>query len=478
MDAKRLRVPLTAASIAYSVLVLLMDIITPLGIEVWVMNLPVLLVPVFLRSTRLVFAANLLCVILVVIGSVMSPLGGNPLSWDILNRGMGVVTMCLISGLAAIIIRRSDALDAARISLERESEAHRKTAQDLEKSVERLRLATEGAGMGAFDVDLEKRKVHFSAAHLNIAGYKSETDLETSIEVWDSWVHPDDLARVRKARELALRDCTPFAIEYRIVKGGENRTIWLADFGRFYYDSAGKGIRLLGVAFDITQRKELERELLGREVLAILSGKQREVGQALHDMVGQELTGLGLMTQSLAARLQENSPEKNVANRIISTIENTHRTIRELSRGLIPVHIETRGIFAALDDLAARVTLQSGVSVTSRYSENIESPDHETATQLFHIAQEAVTNAIRHGRPRNIRLSLLPEPEGLRLRIHDDGNGMPTQSDVNGGLGLRIMQYRAGLIGASWCISTAQNGGTVVTCTLPWSGSCAEKRTQ
>jgi signal transduction histidine kinase len=468
-DVNSLRTPLFIVSGVYSAMVFVLDVITPLGIEVWVMNLPVILVPVWLRSTRLVVAANVLCAVLVVAGSILSPAGGNPVWWDVLNRGMGIGTMCIIAMMAATVIQRSNALDAARGNLERESEAHRQTALALEKHVERLRLATEGAGMGTFDVDLVSGRVYCSAPQFRIAGQEEQAHLETSLDVWDSWVHPSDLDRVREARDHALRDRTPYAIEYRVVRTDARQAMWLAVFGRYFYNAAGKGIRHLGVAFDITRRKELEREVLGREVLAIISGKQRDVGQALHDSVGQELTGLGLMARSLGTRLPDDSAEKAVALRIISGIEATHRTIRELSRGLIPVHIETRGLIAALEDLATRMTTQSGVAVTTQVSERVKSPNHETSTQLFHIAQEAVTNAIRHGKPRTIRVSLLPEAEGLRLCIRDDGTGIASQSDPSNGLGLRIMHYRAGLIGAQLEVGSSESGGTAVTCTLPGS---------
>lgn len=469
MDVNTLRVKLIIVSILYSGLVFAIDVLTPLGIEVWVMNLPVILVPVWLRSPNLVIMANVFCALMVVGGSRLSPVGGNPIWWDVVNRGMGIGTMCVIAIMAVAVIQRSNALDAARSSLERESEAHRQTALALEKHVERLRLATEGAGMGTFDVDLVSGRVFCSEAQFKIAGREEQAHQETSLDVWDSWVHASDLPRVREARELALRERTPYAIEYRVVRSDAGKPTWMAVFGRYFYNAAGKGIRHLGVAFDITRRKELEREVLGREVLSIISGKQREVGQALHDTVGQELTGLGLMAQSLGARLPEDSTEKSVAQRIIAGIERTHRTIRELSRGLIPVHVETRGLIAALEDLASRLTIQAGIPVTTHVSEQLESPNHETATQLFHIAQEAVTNAIRHGRPGSVRLSLLPRPEGLRLVIQDDGAGIASLSDQSNGLGLRIMQYRAGLIGAQLEVSSAESGGTVVACTLPWS---------
>src|SRR5262249_11109327 len=142
----------------------------------------------------------------------------------------------------------------------------------------------------------------------------------------------------------------------------------------------------------------------------------------------QELTGLGLMAQSLAQRLPEAAAEKRAALRLTWGLDSLHQKVRELSRGLIPVHVESRGLSAALDDLAAKTTEASGIRVIAECPEWVELPDHETATHLFRIAQEAVNNAVRHARPRHIRLTLLTEPNGLRLRVKDDGIGIQNGS--------------------------------------------------
>ena len=140
------------------------------------------------------------------------------------------------------------------------------------------------------------------------------------------------------------------------------------------------------------------------------------------------------------------------------------------------MHVESRGLAAALDDLAARTSAASGISVTAECPEWVELPDHPTATQLLRIAQEAVSNALRHGRPRHIGLTLLPEPNGLRLRIEDDGIGIQSGPDQGDGLGLRIMQFRAGVIGGVLQISPSHGGGTVVSCTVPRSNGNDEKK--
>jgi PAS domain S-box-containing protein len=461
------RAILLTALVLYSLVVFILDVISPVGIEVWVLNLPVVLVPVFLRSPRLVVVLSFAGSVMVLLGWVWSPPGNNPSSWDMLNRAMGLATIGLIAVLAIDIIRRSTQLDDALSGLQREMREHAATARALEQNEERLRLANEGAGMGTFDVNLETAYVVWSATYLRMLGYPATSSRETTSDLWQSCTHPDDLPRVLEARERACEDRTAYSIEYRIHRADNAGIAWLQVFGRYYYNEAGKAVRHLGVAFDISRRKELERKVLEREVLAIAAREQRQVGQELHDGVGQELTGLGLMAQSLAERLPEAATEKRIALRIITGLDSVHQRVRELSRGLIPVHVESRGLAAALHDLAARTTEASGISVTAECPDWVELPDHETATQLFRITQEAVSNALRHGRPRHVRLTLLTEPNGLRLRIKDDGIGLQEPPDQSQGLGLRIMQYRAGLIGGALQVSHAQGGGTVVSCTVP-----------
>jgi PAS domain S-box-containing protein len=331
--------------------------------------------------------------------------------------------------------------------------------------------------MGTFDVNLKTGKVVWSATHLRMLGYETMSGPEATTDLWRSCIHPDDLARVLEARQHALQGRSAYSIEYRIKRADNAEIVWLAVFGRYYYNESGEGVRFLGVAFNITRRKQLEREVLEREVLAIAAREQRKIGQELHDGVGQELTGLGLMAQTLAQRLPEATAEKRIALRLIVGFDTIHQKVRELSRGLIPVHVESGGLSAALDDLAASMTEASGIVVTAECPEWVELPDHRAATQLFHIAQEAVSNALRHGRPRHVRLTLLAEPSGLRLSIKDDGIGIKGGPDHSNGLGLRIMQYRAALIGGVLQINSSQGGGTVVSCTLPRSNSNDEKVT-
>ncbi len=450
--------------VLFAAVVFIVDVLTPPGIEVWVLYLPVILFPVLLNKPRWVVVLSATCSMLVVAGSYLSPQGANPPWWDFVNRGMGLMAIWLSAYRGIILCYRSAQLEKALAALQQETDTRRQTEQVLREHEERLRLAMQGAGMGTWDLNLRTGKAVWSETQFRMLGYEPAPSGEASREMWLCRVHPDDRRHVLEAQEKARREHSLHCAEYRIRRHDSQNPVWLSVFGRFLYDDQGEAVRFVGVSFDISRRKELESE-----VLRIAEREQQEIGQELHDGVGQELTGLGLIAQSLAQRLPEAAAEKRIASRLIAGIDQVHRKVRELSRGLIPVHVEARGLSAALDGLAARTTEQSGISVTSECPEWVELPDHATATQMYRIAQEAVTNALRHGRPRQIRLTLLSEPDGLRLRIKDDGIGLQGRPKESDGLGLRIMEYRAGLIGGVLQIGSSEGGGTIVTLTLPRS---------
>lgn len=460
-ERRRIRYLIIAAYLC-SLANFVFDWITPHGVANWVLYIPIILTPIWYNNSRHILYASSACSILVVIGFFVSP-PGIVYSWAVWNRVFVLAALWLTALAGMIIVNRSNQYAATLMLVEEESKRRR-------QAEERLHLAVEGAGMGTFDVNFQAGKVIWSATHLRMLGYEEVSERETTVDLWRSCVHPDDLDRVLEARQVALRCRSAYSIEYRITRADDRTVVWLAVFGRFHYNDSGEAVRLVGVSFDITRRKELERA-----VLEIVAREQRQIGQELHDGVGQELTGLGLMAQTLAQLLPESAEEKQIACRLIAGLDSVHHKVRELSRGLIPVHVESRGLSSALRDLAARTTEVSGVRVTAECPEWVELPDQEVSTQLFRIAQEAVNNAIRHGRPRHVRLTLLTEPKGLRLRIYDDGVGIQHDQNQSDGLGLSIMEYRAGLIGGVLQVTPSQGGGTVVTCTVPRSQGNVKK---
>lgn len=220
---------------------------------------------------------------------------------------------------------------------------------------------------------------------------------------------------------------------------------------------------VLEVNRDITQRKELERE-----VLEVVAQEQHRIGQELHDGVNQELFALNLVSTAMSLRLAKvDSTEEKHASKITDGLTRVQRQIRALARGLVPVELDPEGLHAALQDLAERTSEHSKVICKLERSATVQVEESVVATHLLCIAQEAVRNAVRHGKSKNIRLSLKQAAGRVVLSVRDDGVGLDAPSNEQAGLGIRLMQYRAGAMGGWLTIGPAKDGGTVVMCTLP-----------
>jgi PAS domain S-box-containing protein len=216
-----------------------------------------------------------------------------------------------------------------------------------------------------------------------------------------------------------------------------------------------------GIHRDLTERKRLERE-----VVEVASLEQRRIGENLHDSVAQELAALNLLVKDLADTVR-NDPDgaSQLLGRIGQGLQRCQQDLRAVLRGLLPVAIDRQGLMDALADLADRTRREGGVHCRFDSPQPVDVADNVTATHLFLIAQEAVHNALKHGKPRNITISLEANHH-LTLRIECDGIGMPPEAEMTRGLGLRVMRNRAAIIGATLTIVPAEPRGTLVTCQL------------
>lgn len=228
-------------------------------------------------------------------------------------------------------------------------------------------------------------------------------------------------------------------------------------------DQSGKPTHWLIIFRDVTERKRLERE-----VLEISDQERRRIGQDLHDGICQHLAGIELMSQVLEQKLAPKSKADAArAGEIARHVREAIGQTRSLARGLSPVTIETEGLASALEELASSAQKMFGVSC------RVEAPHRSppcapaAATHLYRIAQEAVSNAIRHGKATHIVIRMESDPERLLLTVIDNGNGFSQTLPKQNGMGLRIMQHRAGLIGGRLSIEPNVQGGMRVTCSLP-----------
>jgi signal transduction histidine kinase len=221
-------------------------------------------------------------------------------------------------------------------------------------------------------------------------------------------------------------------------------------------------------------RREIrERSRLEKELLEIAESEQRRIGQDLHDSLGQHLTATALAGKILAKKLANKSVvEPAMADRVVVMVEEAIDLTRNLARTLHPVELGADGLEAALQNLAANLSKAFDVFCRLQNSGTVVLPDPKTAIHLYRIAQESASNAIRHGRARNIVISLDATSRSLMLAVTDDGAGLPTNAQTIKGMGLRIMDYRASMIGATFDIQNLPAGGARAVCV--WNPSLTD----
>jgi len=215
---------------------------------------------------------------------------------------------------------------------------------------------------------------------------------------------------------------------------------------------------------DMSERKRLERALLD-----ISSREQQHFGQELHDGLGQELTGLALLARGIAGEARKQaSPLALDLERLAAIASRAIETCRSMARGLSPAGEVQGGLAPALQELATRISATHGVEVCFRNT--LDAPlalqpgidDH-----VYRIGQEAIFNAVKHSRATQVEVMLSASADRARLQISDDGRGLAAADFHSDGLGLRIMRYRASLIGARYSIGPAQPSGTSMICEWP-----------
>jgi len=204
-----------------------------------------------------------------------------------------------------------------------------------------------------------------------------------------------------------------------------------------------------------------------RRLLEISEREQQRIGQDLHDGLCQQLTGIAYMASALEGGLAKKSPaEAHNAARIARLSRETAEQARQVARGLNPVKVGKTGLIAALDELAGSIRLMFSISCLFNCQRRAGVADHETAVHLYRIAQEAIHNAITHGKATQILVTLRRTAEGTELSVKDNGRGLSRASRNGNGMGLENMNYRARAIGARLEFKQRNPSGTVMNCTV------------
>ena len=381
------------------------------------------------------------------------------------------VTIDNLSRLIPIIERETRNAAARR--------RHSEVVAALQESEERLTIALAASKMGVWEWDLNTNALYWSEecyAIMNLAEFDGTLDSFLRI------VEPLDHARVWRAIEAAVTRQTTFAVEFRFNRDGQTR--WLSNFGKLKCDAAGQPSRLIGTVEDITGRKEAEetmartihqlQELTGnyRLLLGQLSSVREEerahLSRELHDQLGQTLTTLKIKTYLVEQALKKG--EIGVAlqgvDGSVANIDAVIEMVRGIATELRPPLLDQVGLAAALEWQVDRFARQHGMDMI------IDLPPSEprlTETQkisAFRIAQESLTNIVRHAGTKTVKVSLVEDSNSVRLIIEDIGVGFQP-GEVIGSLGIFGMRERARLIDASFSIHSNPDQGTTVELIIP-----------
>jgi len=337
--------------------------------------------------------------------------------------------------------------------------------------------------------DTEKQFIWFNKPWLEFTG--RTTEQETG-EGWAENVHPDDLERCMTLYASSFEKRVPFEMTYRLRRhDGEYR--WLLDKGIPLHGHRKEFAGYIGSCVDITEQRQTQNELeqrvaertaellaanaeltaqmdernrLENALLDISEQEQRRLGQDLHDGLCQSLSGLAFMARSLTKTLEAQALGA-VAAEAGRLAELLHRSVehsRDIAKGLHPVVMDAEGLVSALHELTARSS--GGISCRLRCERMVPITDNGVALHLYRIAQEAVTNALKHSGARSITVSLRLRQNQLSLSVADDGCGMPEVIRAADGMGVRLMKYRADVIGADFAIGKRKKHGTRMTCLL------------
>lgn len=216
-----------------------------------------------------------------------------------------------------------------------------------------------------------------------------------------------------------------------------------------------------GMIIDLSEQINLQNE-----ILKISDQEKIRIGGELHDGIGQQITGLGLLAKSLSNKVENEN--KALSDQLVIGLQDALQELRLLSRGLVPVSIDVKGLNIALIELCNRMSQLSHIKIIIKADKNVHVSNNVTATHVYRIAQESINNAVKHANASEIQIFLQqPQPERGVLIVKDDGNGFDDKAENYAGSGLRIIKHRCGLFDGEVTYKQSEQGGTEVHCDFP-----------
>lgn len=290
--------------------------------------------------------------------------------------------------------------------------------------------------------------------------------------------HPDDLdADLANVARLVAGDATSYAMEKRYLRP-DGTIVWAALHVALVRDADGRPTNFVSVVKDITETKRAEQmlkdnaarlETLSHQLLTVQEEERRRLARELHDQIGQQLAGLKLNLEALRARHTELAHEPRLVDSL-ELIDQTIAQVGDTSLDLRPSMLDDLGLEAALRAHARRQQARSGCAIAVHGTVTRRLADH-VETAAFRVVQEAVRNAVTHGRAQRIDIVLEPTDAWLTVTIRDDGIGFdeaaPARETRSSGMGLPSMRERVDLVTGELEVRSVVGGGTTIRVRLP-----------
>lgn len=348
-------------------------------------------------------------------------------------------------------------LESYSRSLQAEIAERRQTEEALRISQERYRSVMEAAPDPIIVYDMQGRVIYLNPAFTQVFGWSLEQCRDKRM---DHFVPPDSWRETSCGLKAIAAGKPVYSLETRrFTKSGKILDVSIR--GSVYRDARGRPLGSVIIHRDVTALKRLERELLDTG-----DRERQKIGQDLHDDLGPHLIGIEGLAKVLSKALRDTEPQQAMfAARIAGLLKDAIAKTRRLARGLCPVYWVDHGLAPALEELAANTEAIFGLKCTFRGDGQVLISDHLAATHIFRIIQEAVHNAARHSGADKIEIRLLQEKGKIVVTVDDNGCGIPSEPESDG-MGLRIMGFRAKMIGASLEIKRRGPRGTAIRLVL------------
>ncbi len=367
----------------------------------------------------------------------------------------------------------------------------RQRAEQVAEQEERLRFATEGAGMGAWDVDLQTGRVIWNRQNALLLGYEPDS-CKASVKHWWALVHDDDRTSVRRAMNNARSSGSLYQAEHRIRRADTGEVRWLAPFGRIHSDKDGRPTRFVGVTFDITERKqaEIQRQEWTRELerrvnertkelvrthdklrglaqdLTLTEQRERQrIASELHDYLAQMLVVTRLKINH-AAQMIAPDPACAVLQEADQLIDQSLTYTRTVVAELMPPTLRQFGLAAGLHWLGERM-LQQGLHVSVDVPAVTPPLTEDQTTLLYQCVRELLFNVLKHAGTENAAVSMTDNGLGqLQIVVQDHGLGCDPAAVMESGgnkFGLFSIRERMEAIDGWMELQSQPGAGTTVT---------------